>query len=466
MMTRFAFLLALGMALFAWGCDGDDDDSGDDDIVTDDDDDDSGADDDDSAAPVDADGDGHASDTDCDDDNATVYPGAEEVCDGIADNDCDGIDDPTEEDADADGFSECAGDCNEYNSAVFPGAEQTCFDDILDNDCDSVIDANETDGDSDGYTDCDGDCDDSEATVYPGLYDPVDGLDNDCDGDIDEDTFDCDTAPTAPVSERAVPGARGYHGLAFDQFGYIVGSDNSILVKADYTGSWSPFVPNFGSGQQMTYMPDGDLAAMNTNVSAIQRINPAGIPSNITAIDGGTYGLVLGPDEMLYAAGGNWIKRIDPVSGVTETVTNVSGGTSHTVAFNADGSEMYIGTIGSGQFFVVEMDENLDALGPPQLLANFGGWHDGIAVDACGGIFVADYNSSNLYRIPPGGGQAEVFLNWDWDSYGHGLAWGSGVGGWLEDALYAPQPYNNNTVTEVVVGVPPAHWGGTVYNAP
>ena len=472
MFHRFALLAALGLLVFAWGCEGDDDDSGDDDTVTDDDDDDddSSGDDDDSSAPVDADGDGHMSDTDCDDTNADVYPGAEEVCDGIADNDCDGIDDPTEADADADGYSECAGDCNEYNAAVFPGAEMTCFDDILDNDCDNVIDANETDGDSDGMTDCDGDCDDTNAAIMPGVYDPVDGLDNDCDGDTDEDTFDCDTAPTEPVSERAVPGARGYHGLAFDEFGFIVGSDGSLLIKADYTGAWSPFVPNFGSGQQMTYMPDGDLAAMNTNISAIQRINPAGIPTVITNIDGGTYGLIWGPDDMLYAAGGNWIKRIDPVSGVSETVTPVQGGAAHTLAFSGDGSEIYIGTVGDGSFYAVELDENYEPTGPPQLYAHVGlnnmGWHDGIAVDACGGVFVADYYSSNLFRIPPGGGQAEVYLNWDWNSYGHGLAWGSGVGGWLQDALYAPQPYNNNTVTEVVIGIPPAHWGGTVYNGP
>lgn len=60
--------------------------------------------------PVDADGDGHLSDVDCDDSDPAVHPGATEECDG-RDNDCDGeLDEhgtelvPVYVDADGDGF--------------------------------------------------------------------------------------------------------------------------------------------------------------------------------------------------------------------------------------------------------------------------------------------------------------------------------------------------------------------------
>jgi len=47
-----------------------------------------------SSAPVDGDADGYTSDVDCDDHNATIYPGATEVCDDGIDQDCSGADLP------------------------------------------------------------------------------------------------------------------------------------------------------------------------------------------------------------------------------------------------------------------------------------------------------------------------------------------------------------------------------------
>jgi hypothetical protein len=88
---------------------------------------------------IDGDGYGDASQggTDCNDDDAAINPGAEEICDGV-DTDCDG-DTPTDEttDADADGFPEC-NDCDDDNDQVNPDGVEVC--DAADNDCNGVVD--------------------------------------------------------------------------------------------------------------------------------------------------------------------------------------------------------------------------------------------------------------------------------------------------------------------------------------
>ncbi len=158
----------------------------------------------------DADGDGFNIDQgDCDDADATVFPGADERCDGV-DEDCDGVvdEDPVDApswfpDVDGDGFggdglavSGCAApegyvnnalDCDDADTAVYPGAIEIWYDGV-DTDCDGRSDF---DADGDGYdSDRYGglDCDDDEPAVYPGADEGWTdlGVDNDCDGSLDD----------------------------------------------------------------------------------------------------------------------------------------------------------------------------------------------------------------------------------------------------------------------------------------
>ncbi|MBI4437441.1 putative metal-binding motif-containing protein [Candidatus Uhrbacteria bacterium] len=184
--------------------------------------------------------DGYVEDaTDCDDADATVNPGATEICNGI-DDDCEGSIDENAADAaawyadvDADGYgdmsvsqSACeapmgyladASDCDDTDAAVNPAAIETCDD--IDNDCDGAVDPSTSVGVTDWYYDGDGDswgdssgvpvtqcdqpagyladasdCDDTDAAVNPDGIEVCDGADNDCDGVTDPD--DSADAPT------------------------------------------------------------------------------------------------------------------------------------------------------------------------------------------------------------------------------------------------------------------------------
>ncbi len=154
-------------------------------------------------APEDDDDDGFSSSEDCDDQDASVYPGATEVDGDGVDQDCDGQE-RCWPDADGDGAraseplvsldadcedageagSEAPEDCDDDDPRAVPGAEESC--DGVDNDCDGLVPEDELDADADGLSTCDGDCDDGDGGVSP-LAEEIagDGVDQDCNG-LDE----------------------------------------------------------------------------------------------------------------------------------------------------------------------------------------------------------------------------------------------------------------------------------------
>lgn len=97
----------------------------------------------------DSDGDGYGDDAtcsfqDCDDNNPAWNPEADDICENGLDENCDGGDAfcvCTETDSDGDGFGDGAlclpPDCNDNNPTIYPGAQEVC--DAIDQNCDSIL---------------------------------------------------------------------------------------------------------------------------------------------------------------------------------------------------------------------------------------------------------------------------------------------------------------------------------------
>ncbi|TVZ59433.1 putative secreted protein (Por secretion system target) [Flavobacteriaceae bacterium MAR_2010_105] len=163
---------------------------------------------------TDADGDGYSNIVDCDDNNASIYPGATEIVGNGIDENCDGLYE-WYQDNDADGYgslvvvqssnsspgageSNVSTDCNDGDPSINPGATDIVANGIDEN-CDGMFQWYQ-DNDVDGYgssvvvqssnsspgvgeSNVSTDCNDGDPSINPGATDIVaNGIDENCDG--------------------------------------------------------------------------------------------------------------------------------------------------------------------------------------------------------------------------------------------------------------------------------------------
>ena len=105
----------------------------------------------------------------------------------------------------------------------------------------------------------------------------------------------------------------------------------------------------------------------------------------------------------------------------------------------------------------------LDLVGVPYVFASgvgSGAYHDCLVVDYCDNVYVCDYSTQAMYKITPAG-VVSNYISFPGGQYAHGAEWGSGLNGFRVDALYVSQPYNGDTISEAVIGIPGAAWDGT-----
>ncbi|MCB9674030.1 MAG: hypothetical protein H6737_02880 [Alphaproteobacteria bacterium] len=270
---------------------------------------------------------------------------------------------------------------------------------------------------------------------------------------------DCTSVAVPPFDVGILEAPRAYHGIAFDSLGHLVGSDGFDIVSATSPSDAAVWIPNAGYTQQLEFLPTGELV---TSTSGEIRKYTPDQEMQVLATQIDAHGVTIGPDGNIYTANGEEIHRIDPVTGDVEVY--LMNTPANVLDFSVDHQTLFYGTRGDhGNIYAVALDEGLEPIANPVLFSSTPGTlHHTLRVDACGRLYVSEYDTAVLYVIGLDGAP-QALLEYSREFYPHGLSWGSGVGEWDDHTLYIALPSNQNRVGTFDVGVPYRSWNGGAF---
>lgn len=334
-------------------------------------------------APLDADGDGFSdADCDDTDPEVNplaeeVCDGIDNNCDGEADE---GLTQQWWRDGDGDGHGAgeavqaCASpsgwvtlgdDCDDEDASVSPSSEEVC--NLMDDDCDDAVDEGleqtwYTDADGDGHGDPSGpttsgcdpgngwsldatDCDDTSAERWPDApSDWCDGLDNDCDGDVDENVKSGWILISVDSSAGQVVEIDPRTGTT---------SVLSTLSGASYSGSLNSMDVRANDGLSLVHDSAGQILGLDACSGVLSTIGPTNVGDmgGISFAGSGVlYGVSQVSDELM---------QIDPFTGAATPLGDLGFNLSASgIAYDCATDTLY-GADTSGMVFEVDTTTGL-----------------------------------------------------------------------------------------------------------
>jgi hypothetical protein len=257
----------------------------------------------------------------------------------------------------------------------------------------------------------------------------------------DAGPVDCTGLPTSPVPVTVMPGFVASEDLAFDYDGNVIESDTVNIYKTTKTGNRTTFSPGlqFRAGMRLT--ETNKLMVNNDNTGTLVRVDPDG--SKHPILGGLDYpnGMEIGADGYVYITvqSANRVLRVHPETGEYTTITTLVN-QPNGLTFNVGFTTLYIGAFsGEGVIYAIDIAEDGTTSNFRVWKQNVGtGWNDGMGVDACGNVYIADYGQSKILRInADASGTPTVIVDRSGSfSYMPNFQWGSGLGGWDEHKLY------------------------------
>lgn len=257
----------------------------------------------------------------------------------------------------------------------------------------------------------------------------------------------CEALPAPPLVGRRLD-LPATEDLDFDDYGHLVGSDYHSLIWSRRDGARGPVIPGIETPAGLRFLADDSLVVAAVTTGQVLRLFPDG--GRISLLDGLNWpnGLAIAPDGRVMVAelSGGRVWAVGPSGEAPEVLATIE----RPNGLWADDDALLVSTMtGEGTIWRVPFAGGA----PERAWDGIGAGHlDGLARDACGHLYVADYEGHRLLRLREDGGEEVLIDRTDDGSFLPGLRFGSGRGGFEADRLYLPEP-DTRTVWELEVGV-------------
>lgn len=288
------------------------------------------------------------------------------------------------------------------------------------------------------------------------------------------DTDTIGTTPTTPTTPTTVPqvevdctavptGLRPYakytwapsaEDFTFSADGYMFSITGGALKRTPYGGGSEVLVPGLGDARGTRFLPDGRVAIAHMDTGSVKVVDPAtGSLETVAASLANPNGIAIGADGRIYVATTGQILRIDPETLDVEVVVDLPGNSFDGLTFSPDYRRLYFNEE-VGQVHWVDFDDD-GVPGPPSDgidIPNGISLLDGMAMDACGNLYVIVMNGK-VWRIWADTGELEQILDVGGLAFIPALNFGlPPTGGWGNELLYVLD--FTGSLYEVDVGVP------------
>lgn len=265
---------------------------------------------------------------------------------------------------------------------------------------------------------------------------------------------DCDSIPRGPLGYTVTTGIYAGEDFAFDDQGNLVGANANNLFKSPYGGPPQLWVPgaNVSAGLRAT----SEGVFVYASGDSLSRINMFDAPEVV--LGGLSYpnGMDVDLEGWVWVAeqSGSRLRRINPETG-EYTIAAEGLQSPNGVSFSPDYSIVYVGSFGGGIIYAVHLNPDMSTDTVEMFYSGIGGGGlDGLAVDACGNVYVDEFGPGIVWRIPPDASELEMLVNLGAETgWIPNMQFGSGYGGWDPYTLYVIT-IGGSEVYEVPVGVP------------